>query len=344
MFFCNIHNLRPTFSAIVLILGITFGSAIHAPAQENSLQPKHFALDNRYNGKEVLFVINNQLYFSFDVPVDIKQGATASIVCEGSIVATGLLKAYNIEYGESRCGYVEAIFNSLSLPKGKDYTFVIDAGEIYEQGNPTYTNAELRRSFHVPEHIRMISSTPKDGDTLNKLDNVYITLSAIQDYAYSFKPQLYKGSEITDNKHFSYAYFYAEDMLSLQFYNAYAPETMPTLEEGVEYTIVIPEGSMKGSETNYRDDISNEEMRIHIKGGSSTGIHTDPTAEAPTIRCNGRTLEIDNVDGQRIRIHTLDGRTLHNLTCKQSPQSLSLPTPGVYIVNIGSQCNKIVVK
>ncbi len=344
MFFCNIHNLRPAFSAIVLIFGITFGSAIHAPAQENSLQPKHFALDNRYNGKEVLFVINNQLYFSFDVPVDIKQGATASIVCEGSTVVTGPLKAYNIEYAENKSGYVEAIFNSLSLPKGKDYTFVIDAGEIYEQGNPTCTNAELRRSFHVPEHIRMTSSTPKDGDTLSKLDDVYITLSAIQDYAYSFKPQLYKGNEIMDDKHFSYAYFYAEDMLSLQFYNAYAPETMPILEEGVEYTIVIPEGGMKQSETCYRNDISNEEMRIHLKGGSSTGIHTDATAQMPTIRCCGDNLQIDNADGLQIRIFTPDGRTLHNIACKQSPQILSLPAPGLYLVNIGSHCSKIVAR
>ena len=344
MFAYKIQKLRTILPAFIMVVGMTYGLSVQALAQDISLIPKHFALDNRFNGTEVIFVIDNQLYFSFDVPVAIKQGATASIVSEEETMATGLLKAYNIEYSGKEGGYVEAIFNSLSLPKGKDYTFVIGAGEIYRKDDPACTNDELRRSFHIPEHIRMIDSKPKDGETLSKLDRAYIKLSAIQDYAYSFKPQLYKENEIMTDKYFSYANFYEEDTISLKFYDAYSPETMPVLEEGVEYTIVVPEGSMKGSETCYRDDISNEEMRIHIKGGNSTGIHTTNASEKPSIHCDGKTLHIDNVQGQCVRIFSPDGRMIRNTVCQESNTCLDLPATGLYIVNIGGQSDKISVR
>ncbi len=340
MIFHNILKHWSTFKGLLVICGLA-SNIIMAQAQEysTSLTPKHFTLDNTYNGTEVFCALQYQLFFSFDVPVNVKPDTPAIIICEDDTVAKGSLKNYTIEYSKGKGGCVEAEFDSLLLPKDKYYTIVIEAGNICKQDEPSCTNAEIRRTFHVPDHIKMTCRSPHEGETLHELSKMAINLSAIQDYQSYFKPIIYKEDEIIDYGNLVETYYSLSNYLGIYFHGTPIP-----LEDGANYTLVIPEGVMKRSRTHYRDDISNEEMRIHIKGGSSTNINTTNTTEKPAIHCDGKTLHIDNTQGQRIRIFALDGRMIHNIICQENSTTLTLPAAGLYIINIGEHTDKISVK
>ncbi len=314
------------------------GTTLRAQEQDTPLIPKHFTLDNTYNGTQLIYALQNQLYFSFDVPVNVKPAAPAIILCEDDTIAKGFLKNYAIEYSGGKGGYVEAEFDSLLLPKGKDYTLVIEAGSIYKQDNPSCTNAEIRRDFNVPAHIKMDCQSPREGETLNELKNMSINLSARQDYQSNFRPTIYKGEEILNYNSYVLTMYHLSYNLSFDFYGS-----IP-LEDGADYTIVVPEGVMTDSRLLYRNDISNEEMRIHIKGGNVTGITTGAQAERPHIHCNGKTLHIDNAQGQRIRIFSPDGRIVQNTVCREHSTAFVLSAAGLYIVNVGGHSDKISVK
>ncbi len=340
----TLYNIQHIRSFIGLLVGIclTCSLATRAQEQSSSLVPTDFSLDHLDNKTNVLFALQHQLFFSFGEPVELQPAATVFIVCEEDTVAEGVLRAYNIEYSKGIAGYVEADFDSLFLPKDNDYTLVIGAGCIYSQGAPSCTNAEIKRAFHIPDHIKMLDSTPAEGDTLNELSSIVITLSARQDYTSNFKPTIYKGNVPTDYGSVITS-SYNSNAINIKFGGYFQSEPI-VLEDGADYTIVIPEGVMKRSWTHYRDDISNEEMRIHIKGGSSTNINTTNTTEKPAIHCDGKTLHIDNTQGQRIRIFALDGRMIHNIICQENSTTLTLPAAGLYIVNTGEHTDKISVK
>ncbi len=339
----NTIRIHSVIGSVLVCLSMTCSMATHAQEQAPSLVPTDFSLDHLDNGTNVLFAIQHQLFFSFDAPVEIGSSATAAIICREDTVAKGALQAYNIEYSKGTAGYVEAAFDSLFLPKGNDYTLVIGAGNIHRQDIPSCTNAEIRRTFHIPDHIKMLGSSPSDGETLSELSTVVITLSARQDYTSSFKPTLYKGGEAVDYGKDVVTSFYNSNAINIKF-GSYFQSNPISLEDGAEYTLVIPEGVMKKSWTCYRDDISNEEMRIHIKGGNVTGITTGAQAERPHIHCNGKTLHIDNAQGQRIRIFSPDGQIVHNTVCREHSTAFVLSAAGLYIVNVGGHSDKISVK
>ena len=339
----NTHRVRSLIGILLACLNMTCSMTTSAQEQPPTLVPTDFSLDHLDNGTNVLFAIQHQLFFSFDVPIYVQSSATATIVCDGDTVAVGGLHSYNIEYSKGTAGYAEADFDSLFLPKGSDYTLVIAAGSIYRQGDPSCTNTEIKRTFHIPKHIKMLGSTPADGDTLSELSNVVINLSARQDYTSDFKPTLYKEDEMIDYGNSAITSFYSSNTIKIKF-GSYFESKPIVLEDGADYTIVIPEGVMKNSWTCYRDDISNEEMRIHIKGGNSTGIHTTNASEKPSIHCDGKTLHIDNAQGQRVRIFSPDGRMIRNTVCLEGSACLELPAAGLYIVNIGGQSDKISVR
>ncbi len=66
MIFHNILKHWSTFKGLLVICGLA-SNIIMAQAQEysTSLTPKHFTLDNTYNGTEVFCTLQYQLFFSF---------------------------------------------------------------------------------------------------------------------------------------------------------------------------------------------------------------------------------------------------------------------------------------
>ena len=150
----------------------------------------------------------------------------------------------------------------LLLPRGKSYKAVIPAGVLWLESNPDVKNEEAVVSFSVPEYLQ-----PKDG----YLADVVESFDLMTFYFYNEtkglgepKAYLYREGKLVRILRVNVTYdwdlgqaivFFGDNLFDYVHF-----------EEGVNYSVVLPEGSICAYR---REDIVNQELRYDFIGGYS---------------------------------------------------------------------------
>lgn len=205
----------------------------------------------------------DEVSFSFNGMIDIKENATASILRGDEVMATGTITALNSSGNGWEEGVAVIAFDGELLPLGETYRLQVPAGAIYLQADPGTSTDELVQEFTVPENIGKANISIADGETVVSTAEV----------------TFYYGTEIQ-----------AIDEPQMVLYREGMPvRSIPTyvswdwnlgsvsvncnpeihFEQGVNYSLVLPAESVSAL---YRSDIVNEEARVDFVGGYTTPL------------------------------------------------------------------------
>ncbi len=216
------------------------------------------------------YPLDGNLFFniSYSCPLILKDGAVAYIYHHNNIVATCKLSA-EIWAGGKRTEFnLEPDVDA--LPKGRMYTIQIPANTMYSEDDPTICNELISRDFCIPNYIADIWGIPQEGDDLamkTKLQfNQVIELK-------NSRVEIYRDGTFVKEMPFNNRgdYVFGEVVFVTDGIG---------FEDGVPYTLVIPEGC------------------IWISGG------TDMTAPDIAINLTGSIVDpypkVDYVDVEKI--------------------------------------------
>lgn len=191
----------------------------------------------------------------FNEPIGLEEGSEVTVYRGDEVVATDKLKVRNCKdtQGEAFAGFGDG----LMLPKGADYRFVVAPDAIHSLEDPTRTNDEIVYEVSIPdylegmEHWYMRDSVP--------------TSSQLWDWHWPEEIEAVEGSELL-------LYRDGEFQCTVPFHTCWdwdtghakaAPKSEIHFENGVPYTLVLPEGSVR---SYWRDDIVNREDRVDFIG------------------------------------------------------------------------------
>ncbi len=217
--------------------------------------------------------------FTFDDCINLLEGASATVECDGQIVATATnLEVSNFNKPPYTQGTLTLIFEEQNLPKGKSYTVWVAPGSISLENDTDIQNPKIEQSFDVPENLGPAHVDFEDGSVISTVSNsVY----------HSF-PTIYWSIE-TEPVGNPYFILYREGIpvreipaaitwdWDLGQAHADVRETM-NFEQGVNYTLTLPAGS---AHAMLREDIVNEEVSINFIGG-----YTEPVPELNYSWCS----------------------------------------------------------
>ena len=243
----------------------------HTATAQGSLTPEQCTIGT--DGRPVCHPIID-IGFSFDGKITAKGGAKGYITCNGDTVAE---KAITIDNGR-RQGWAYMIFDEpLILPKGQDYTVTVPAGTLALESDPAVTNDELRSDFNIPASLPIAENSITDGSTVEKVALVTFFYK-VETKALATNPlaMLYRNTNGHWIKARTYPVNVTYDWDLGQAYVDFGQEMR--FEKGVEYRIVIPEGTISALR---RDDIVNEEASITFTGG-----YTEPLPTVDFTWCN----------------------------------------------------------
>ncbi len=212
--------------------------------------------------------------FTFDDCINLLEGASARVECDGQIVATATnLEVSNFNKPPYTQGTLLLTFEEQNLPKGKAYTVCVAPASICRENDTDLQNPKIEQRFDVPENLGPAHIDFEDGATISTVsESVY----------YSF-PTIYWGIE-TEPVGNPYFILYREGIpvreipahitwdWDLGQAGAMVEGTM-NFEQGVNFTLTLPAGS---AHAMLREDIVNEEVSINFIGG-----YTEPI-ESPT--------------------------------------------------------------
>lgn len=139
-----------------------------------SLQPESCTVGNRPFTSPL-----SEVAFYFDEGIQLLNGASATIICDGETVATASkIEASNHTYKRTQ-GALTILFDGQLLPIGKSYQLVVAPSSIAAENNAATTNTEIVQSFDVPANLGEASVDTKDGSTISTAsESIYENLPA----------------------------------------------------------------------------------------------------------------------------------------------------------------------
>lgn len=222
------------------------------------LMPSECSIENK-NVYEPI----NEIHIRFKEAIDVVKDVQAFIYCGNEKMATGAITSYQYSGKTGKESYVIATFNNLILPKGKSYKLEIPADCIYSSSNPSVKNKELQIPFTVPAYITVDECTIKNGSTVASTDFIAFHFRTETEPLGSPTMTLYREGipvrkvEAVVNWDWNIGQAYAKF------------ETVMNFEKGINYSIVLPEGSLS---PRFRTDITNEEAKVDFIGGYTKPI------------------------------------------------------------------------
>ena len=267
----------------------------------------------------------DEIGFFFDGGIKLLEGATATVTCDGEVVATATRMEVSNYVSTRTQGALAIFFDGQLLPKGKTYTVSVAPGSIACEagGEP---NARFTRDFTVPANLGPGYFDCEDGTVIAQTSRS------------GGLPWCYWGIE-TEAAGEPYFILYRENTPVREFPasigwdwdlgQAY-PMTDEELhfENGVRYSLVLPEGS---AHAMYREDIVNEELVFNFMGG-----YEEPLAPLNYVWCSLFTDHSDVLgivsftydrpvrlsEGAALQLWECDGNTLvKEVTAYLDPQS-----------------------
>lgn len=243
---------------VFLLVSVAIGTL--APADAQPL-PESCTVGDRPFARPL-----DEIGFYFDGGITLLDGASATVKCEGEVVAAAVRMEVSNFTSSRTQGSLAVFFDGQNLPKGKGYTISVAAGSIASvtDGAP---NAEFCREFSVPANLgagrfdfedgTVIAKTSRSGglpwcywpiETEAAGEPVFILFRegvAVREFPASIGWDWDLGQ----------AYPVVDDDLHF--------------EKGVHYSLVLPAGS---AHAMYREDIVNDELVFNFIGGYEATI------------------------------------------------------------------------
>lgn len=252
---------------ILLTMGMIMLAAASAVA--SPLQPKSCSLGEPGSDYKAPFLAPlSEIGVNFNMPVEVAPSVTATVYCGDEKVCESTSVTFVYNYGETE-GCISLNFDDILLPKGKSYRLELPAGAVHSLLNPDIVSDEVTVNFLVPKYIeeRTDSNIP-DGSRLTALYSYsyywyFETKAAIENPVC----MLYRGDELIG----SYPGTVTWDWILGQAHFDFGKDIY--FDNDVEYSIVIPEGTVCGL---YRDDIVNRECVFRFIGShipEEPGVH-----------------------------------------------------------------------
>ncbi|MBE6305967.1 MAG: hypothetical protein E7082_08675 [Bacteroidales bacterium] len=237
----------------------------------------------------------------FDEEIKLNNNCRAQVLLNGEVYVKprkySVENWHNTSYTREQ-GSLLLDFDYLSLPLGQTYTLRLDAGSVADLEDATIVNEELNFTLTVPENLNHFfdEADPQiSGDSPKICTGCRVSIGTEVESIYS--PIIYlKRNGVTIGEYNVSIRIEDWDFSSCQ---AYFPAV--TLDEGAEYTLVLPANSCYSI---YRGDLTNDELTFVIQEGSSA------------------ITEVELTDSDRNQpIYDLTGRRVLN------------PDKGLYIIN-----------
>lgn len=240
-----------------------------------TLQPRGFTFNNH---PECYFPIPS-IEISFDCEVELADDATIVISDGENTVASAYLQM-NRHYDNRG---VKAVFEPrLTLSKGKNYRWAVAPGKIFKAGDRSIANDEISAGFYVPGDLGEATPTI---DPEEKVSTLWLTNlgfrydtgvkrnmpdASLALYREGVKVRDFAVRVVDEDNNYSKGIAVIEGDWAMRF------------EEGVEYTLVLPEMSLCSW---FRNDIYNAAAEVSFTGGYRYGIY-EPEPDIRPSHCS----------------------------------------------------------
>ena len=226
---------------------------------------------------------------SFDDEIQLGKKCNVSVLLGDEVISspkTMKIENWHNDYYTNEQGTLRlSSFTRGLLPLGQTYTLRLDAGSVADLDDATIVNEELNFTLTVPENLNHFfdEADPQiSGDSPKICTGCRIFIGTEVESIYS--PIIYlKRNGVTIGEYNVSIKIEDWDLSSCQ---AYFPAV--TLDEGAEYTLVLPANSCYSI---YRGDLTNDELTFVIQEGSSaiTEVElTDSDRNQPIYDLTGR--------------------------------------------------------
>lgn len=272
----------------IFVLGCIFSIMMSASVNARSLTFETLG-SGRHDLTRYEFIFPlNVIEMIFDEEIKLNNNCRAQVLLNGEVYVKprkySVENWHNTSYTREQ-GSLLLDFDYLSLPLGQTYTLRLDAGSVADLEDATIVNEELNFTLTVPENLNHFfdEADPQiSGDSPKICTGCRIFIGTEVESIYS--PIIYlKRNGVTIGEYNVSIKIEDWDLSSCQ---AYFPAV--TLDEGAEYTLVLPANSCYSI---YRGDLTNDELTFVIQEGSSaiTEVElTDSDRNQPIYDLTGR--------------------------------------------------------
>lgn len=213
---------------------------------------------NTISGRPVYYPIAD-VGFYFDCLVGVHDGSVAMVVSDGQTIAVGSLSVSNYSSNKEHGIVVVTFPDPLVLPKGKSYKIVVPKGTVFKEGEPSLTNDEISVDFEVPATVGSVRPDIEEGAVVKERSRMSFDFPTETEGVEGAQIKLLReGVTIRE-----YACEAGWDFNLGRAAVDFGKEIR--FEDGVKYTIVLPEGSVYA---RLRRDIMNDEAAVNFFGGS----------------------------------------------------------------------------
>ncbi len=210
---------------------------------------------------------------TFDGEVAVDAGAGATVLSEGSPVASGKLSASNYTGKDRTQGSVVVTFEEpLTLPKGRAYTLVVPEGAIFRPGDHSVYNDRISVDFEVPESLGLATPSVEEGSTLCKASRIGFYFAVETAPVEGGEAILYREGAPLKRYPCDVSWDWGLGYAGIDFGQEVC------FEDGVEYAITLPEGAVSAL---HRPDITNGEACVRFKGG-----YAEPAEQIQYVWCS----------------------------------------------------------
>ncbi len=202
----------------------------------------------------------------FEPQLQLIDGYKAQVLLDNEIIVeSSNFEISNYDTGRVEEGDLVMRFDGRLLPLGHTYTLRLKAGSVADLKNPEIVNEELNLPLVVPANLnhyfRLDSREIKiSGDSSKVLDGCIVWIGTEVDPIDSPMVSLRRNGE-TIGEYSATIRMHDWDLSAV-----YVNLPAVTLDEGAEYTLVLPANSCC---SQFRSDLTNDELTIMIQEASS---------------------------------------------------------------------------
>lgn len=197
-----------------------------------------------------------EMYIVFPRAIEILPGASGRVECEGKTVAVSTGADDPLNYSDSE-GIINLRFEKTLLPKGKDYTLVLEASSVRAANDHSLVNGTVRIDFTVPANLGKGRWDIKETGRVEKASTIWIYWG----YETEAKGNPVMTLSREGEKVADFPVHVGWDWNLGQAYVDFGKEMK--FEDGVRYSLELAAGSVCSL---YRDDIVNETETLDFIG------------------------------------------------------------------------------